>query len=71
MSNGDASAAIAGGAKSESRTQPARSIRHVLVCLDRSRQSELCLRHAQFVADAFDARITLLHVIPSLEDEQH
>ena len=45
-------------------------IRHVLVCLDRSRLAETCLPHARFIADAFDARLTLLHVLASPEGDQ-
>jgi nucleotide-binding universal stress UspA family protein len=47
-----------------------RSIRHVLVCLDRSSLAEACLPHARFVADAFGARVTLLHVLASPEGDQ-
>jgi nucleotide-binding universal stress UspA family protein len=47
----------------------ARSVRHILVCLDRSRLAEACLPHARFVAEAFGAKITLLHVMPSPGDE--
>jgi nucleotide-binding universal stress UspA family protein len=43
----------------------ARAVRHVLVCLDRSPFSHSCLRQAQFIAEAFGAKITLLHVMPS------
>jgi nucleotide-binding universal stress UspA family protein len=45
-------------------------MRHVLVCLDRSALSEASLPYARFVADAFGAKITLLHVMPSPTDEQ-
>jgi nucleotide-binding universal stress UspA family protein len=55
---------------SEGRIQPTRSIRHVLVCLDGSSLSEASLPHARYVADAFGSRITLLHVMPSLDEEQ-
>ena len=41
------------------------AIGHVLVCLDRSAFSDACLPYARFVAEAFGARITLLHVMPS------
>jgi nucleotide-binding universal stress UspA family protein len=59
------------GAVSHS-TRPAREhgIRHVLVCLDRSRLAEASLPHARFIADAFGARITLLHVLASPEGDQ-
>jgi nucleotide-binding universal stress UspA family protein len=43
----------------------AAAIAHVLVCLDRSASSDACLPHARFVAEAFGARLTLLHVMPS------
>lgn len=39
------------------------SIRHILVCLDRSPRSEACLPHAVAMARVFDARMTLLHVM--------
>src|SRR5689334_15992346 len=45
-------------------------IRHVLVCLDRSALAEASLSHARFVADAFNAKMTLLHVLASPEGEQ-
>jgi nucleotide-binding universal stress UspA family protein len=48
----------------------ARGMQHVLVCLDRSQLSETCLPHARFVADAFGAKITLLHVMASPAEEQ-
>jgi nucleotide-binding universal stress UspA family protein len=41
------------------------AIAHVLVCLDRSAFSDACLPYARFVADAFGANVTLLHVMPS------
>ncbi len=41
------------------------AVRHVLVCLDRSRFSDSCLLQARFVAESFGAKITLLHVMPS------
>jgi nucleotide-binding universal stress UspA family protein len=41
------------------------AIGHVLVCLDRSTFSDVCLPYARFVAEAFGAKITLLHVLPS------
>ncbi|HEY5375561.1 MAG TPA: universal stress protein [Polyangiaceae bacterium] len=47
-----------------------RGIRHVLVCLDRSRLAETCLPHARFIANAFGARMTLLHVLASPEGDQ-
>lgn len=64
--------ASSNGADPHSAPHPAlaRSIAHVLVCLDRSRLSEACLPHARFVADAFGAKITLLYVMPSPGDEQ-
>jgi nucleotide-binding universal stress UspA family protein len=37
----------------------------VLVCLDRSVASASCLPYARFVAEAFGANVTLLHVMPS------
>jgi nucleotide-binding universal stress UspA family protein len=43
----------------------ATAIAHVLVCLDRSALSATCLPYARFMADAFGAKITLLHVMPS------
>ncbi len=43
----------------------ARAVRHVLVCLDRSAFSLSCLSQARYVAEAFGAKITLLHVMPS------
>lgn len=46
-----------------------RRIRHVLVCLDRSQLAEACLPHARFVADAFGAKLTLLHVLASTEGD--
>ncbi len=52
------------------RLAPERGISHVLVCLDRSVLAEACLAHARFVADAFGARITLLHVLASPEGDQ-
>src|SRR5664279_4163201 len=45
-------------------------IHHVLVCLDRSPLAESCLPQARFVADAFGARLTLLHVLASPEGDQ-
>lgn len=45
-------------------------IRHVLVCLDRSPLAEACLPHARFVAEAFGAKVTLLHVLASPEGDQ-
>jgi nucleotide-binding universal stress UspA family protein len=43
----------------------AAAVRHVLVCLDRSPFSDSCLRQARFIAEAFGAKVTLLHVMPS------
>jgi len=45
-------------------------IRHVLVCLDRSPLAEGCLPLGRSVAEAYDANITLLHVLasPDLDD---
>jgi nucleotide-binding universal stress UspA family protein len=43
----------------------AHAVGHVLVCLDRSPFSHSCLRQARFIAEAFRAKITLLHVMPS------
>lgn len=40
-------------------------IGHVLVCLDLSAMSDGALPYARFVASAFGAKITLLHVMPS------
>ncbi|MGZ6141854.1 MAG: universal stress protein [Myxococcales bacterium] len=39
------------------------SIRHILVCLDRSPLSEACLPHAASFAKIFGSSITLLHVM--------
>lgn len=47
-----------------------RGIRHILVCLDGSSLAEACLPHARFVADAFGAKVTLLHVLASPEGDQ-
>lgn len=41
------------------------SIAHVLVCLDLTTQSHSCLPYAKYIAEAFHARVTLLHVLPS------
>jgi nucleotide-binding universal stress UspA family protein len=35
----------------------------VLVCLDRSASSDACLPYARFLAEAFGAKVTLLHVV--------
>jgi len=43
----------------------AAAVRHMLVCLDRSAAAHTCLPYARFIADAFEAKITLLHVMPS------
>ncbi len=49
---------------SGSEERPA-TISHVLVCLDRSGAAEGCLPYAAFAANAFGARVTLLHVLLS------
>ena len=69
--NGQASASSVGAdpLHGGSHLAQARNVRHILVCLDRSRLSEACLPHARFVAEAFGAKITLLHVMPSPADE--
>jgi nucleotide-binding universal stress UspA family protein len=55
-----------GGRPDGGREEPiGRRIRHALVCLDRTPASEVCLPYANVIADAFDARLTLTHVIPS------
>lgn len=41
----------------------ARGIRHVLVCLDRSSLSEVCLPQAVSIARVFGSALTLLHVM--------
>jgi nucleotide-binding universal stress UspA family protein len=51
-------------------TARGQGIRHVLVCLDRSLLAEACLLQARFIADAFGARMTLLHVLASHEGDQ-
>jgi nucleotide-binding universal stress UspA family protein len=43
-----------------------RRIRRVLVGLDRTPASEVCLPYAQIVAETFDAALTLTHVMPSV-----
>lgn len=40
-------------------------VRHVLVCLDRSATAASCIAQASTIARAFDARVTLTHVMPS------
>jgi nucleotide-binding universal stress UspA family protein len=42
----------------------AAAIARALVCLDRSASSDACLPYARFVAEAFGAALTLLHVMP-------
>jgi nucleotide-binding universal stress UspA family protein len=39
--------------------------RRILVCLDRSRSSEVCIPHAVFLAKTFGSAITLVHVMPA------
>jgi nucleotide-binding universal stress UspA family protein len=46
----------------------AAAIEHLLVCLDGSSSSDACLPYARFVGNAFGARVTLLHVIPSASE---
>lgn len=41
------------------------SIGHILVCLDRTAVSRGCLPYAKLIASAFEARVTLLHVMKS------
>ncbi len=46
-----------------------RGIRHILVCVDRSPSSELCLAYALSLANTFDSMVTLLYVMrPPRED---
>lgn len=42
---------------------PAENIRHIAACLDRSVLAERALAHAVAVAKAFDAHVSLLHVL--------
>ncbi|MDH4279133.1 MAG: universal stress protein [Acidimicrobiia bacterium] len=43
-------------------------IRHIAVCIDRSPIGDSAMPHAAVVARAFDARLTLLHVLEPLHD---
>ena len=47
------------------------SIRHILVCLDRSPLSEACLPHAVSFSRIFGSSITLLHVMRPPQDGEH
>ncbi|MBW2543112.1 MAG: universal stress protein, partial [Deltaproteobacteria bacterium] len=42
---------------------------HLLVCLDRSPESERLIRHATALAKAWEARVTLIHVLESIARE--
>lgn len=55
----------------ESPEARAAAIGRVLVCLDRSEASNACLPHARYVAEAFGASVTLLHVLPSTPPPAH
>jgi nucleotide-binding universal stress UspA family protein len=43
--------------------------RHLLVCLDRSPESECLIRHAAALAKALRARVTIIHVLESADRE--
>jgi nucleotide-binding universal stress UspA family protein len=56
-------AAKAGGLSMERLRVPSCGIGHVLVCLDRSPWSEICVPHAVCIGKTFGSRLTLLHVL--------
>jgi len=43
--------------------------RHLLVCLDRSPESECLIRHAAALAKAWQARVTFIHVLEPIDRE--
>jgi len=62
----------AGSDGPESRIAPlprgARSMRRILVCLDRSTWSEACLPHAIAIARVFEGSVTLLYVMQPVQE---
>lgn len=50
---------------------PPGRFRHVLVCLDRSSSAEANIPYARRFAEAFGAKMTLLHVMPSEDGTGH
>lgn len=51
--------------KARSRRRDPKSVRQILVCVDRSRFSSVCLRDAVAISRCLGGAITLLHVIPT------
>lgn len=49
--------------RSSPMSRPGHGISHILACVDRSSQSEVCLPYAVFLGKTFDCRLTLLHVM--------
>ncbi|MCB9667446.1 MAG: universal stress protein [Myxococcales bacterium] len=43
---------------------PRHGIQHILVCLDGSTDSAICIQYALSLSDTFDSQVTLMHVMP-------